>query len=265
MPSDRDSINFAVRSLDLRSVKENSLNARRQVRLERSHALSAITGAAGSGSVPPPSVSFSSSFQQNLQQQKYGSSHVGHQNQNSSSHRHSLSASAATPLSGSGSGASTNIYNSNTAEARLAAATATAAVVEVSNLNDKIESLEKCLKSTIQSFTQLAKTADGALGSRSTFYAVTFGSGPIGMILTAKEQVGTEIVESIDVAELRDDPEGRPLLAKASGKITIGDSVLAINGNALSRYGPPSLEGVASEFKSATRPVTVLFERHNEN
>jgi len=252
MPSERDSINFAVRNLDLRSVKQHSLDARRQVRLERSHALSAITGAGGgASSVPPPSVSFSSSFQQNLQQQKYGGS--------GQHHRQSLSASAASHSSG----AAGNLHNSNTAEARLAAATATAAVVEVSNLNDRIDALEACLATTVQSFTQLAMSADGALGSRSTHYAVTFAPGPIGMILTARESSsGTEVVESIDVAELRDDADGRPLLAKASGRISVGDSVLAINGKALARYGPPSLEGVAAEFKAALRPVTVLFQRH---
>ncbi len=40
---------------------------------------------------------------------------------------------------------------------------------------------------------------------------------------------------SIDVAELRDDKEGRPLLAKACGSISVGDSVLAINHRVLSR------------------------------
>lgn len=252
MPSERDSINFAVRNLDLRSVKQHSLDARRQVRLERSHALSAITGAGGgASSVPPPSVSFSSSFQQNLQQQKYGGS--------GQHHRQSLSASAASHSSGAAGN-----FNSNTAEARLAAATATAAVVEVSNLNDRIDALEACLATTIQSFTQLAMSADGGMGSRSTHYAVTFAPGPIGMILTARESSsGTELVESIDVAELRDDADGRPLLAKASGRISVGDSVLAMNGKALARYGPPSLEGVASEFKAASRPVTVLFKRHS--
>jgi hypothetical protein len=260
---EQDSINFAVRSLDLRSVKKNSLDARRQVRLERSHALSAITSAGGgASSVPPPSVSFSSSFQQNLQQQKYGGGgapQTGH-------HRQSLSASAASHSSG----AAGHQYSSaagNTAEARLAAATATAAVVEVSNLNNRIEALEACLASTIRSFTQLAISADGAMGSRSPHYAVTFGPGPIGMILTAREgssgSTESEVVESIDVAELRDDAEGRPLLAKASGRIAVGDSVIAINGKALARFGPPSLEGVAAEFKAATRPVTVLFERHS--
>jgi hypothetical protein len=119
---------------------------------------------------------------------------------------------------------------------------------------------------------------------------------------------------SIDVAELRDDKDGRPLLAKASGKIAVGDSVIAINHKVLSRcviarvcvgavigtplnggsqsfcalvallalapsfiyltsppspphpshlrYGTPSLENVAAEFKAASRPVTVLFKRN---
>lgn len=77
------------------------------------------------------------------------------------------------------------------------------------------------------------------------------------MILLQTEQ-GT-----IEVAELRDDASGQPLLAKASGKIAVGDQVLAINHHVLDRYGAPTLGAVAEEFKSAVRPVTVLFKRQD--
>ncbi len=75
------------------------------------------------------------------------------------------------------------------------------------------------------------------------------------MILTSGES------GDIEVAELRDDAKGVALLAKASGKVAVGDTVLAIGDKLLSRNGPPSLEFAASEFKAAARPVRVLFEK----
>jgi hypothetical protein len=75
------------------------------------------------------------------------------------------------------------------------------------------------------------------------------------MILTATD-AGT-----IEVAELRDDKEGKPLLAKASGRISVGDSVIAINNRYLARAGAPTLAEVAAEFKNAPRPMVVLFRR----
>jgi hypothetical protein len=65
----------------------------------------------------------------------------------------------------------------------------------------------------------------------------------------------------IEVAELREDAGGRPLLAKASGAIAVGDELVAINHHVLARHGPPTLEAVAAEFKAAARPVVVLFKR----
>jgi hypothetical protein len=49
------------------------------------------------------------------------------------------------------------------------------------------------------------------------------------MILTAGED------GSVEVAELRDDARGQPLLAKASGKVQVGDVLLSINDHLLSR------------------------------
>lgn len=66
---------------------------------------------------------------------------------------------------------------------------------------------------------------------------------------------------SIVVADLQDGPDGEALLAKASGKIRIGDEVLAINHNFLKRHGTPTLQLAAHEFKYSPRPVTVLFGR----
>jgi hypothetical protein len=67
---------------------------------------------------------------------------------------------------------------------------------------------------------------------------------------------------AVVVAELKDDKvTGQPLLAKLSGKISKGDTLLAINDKLLDRYGSPSLEFAAAEFKQASRPVTVLFKR----
>jgi len=67
---------------------------------------------------------------------------------------------------------------------------------------------------------------------------------------------------AVVVAELRDDKEtNEPLLAKRSGKIQVGDTLISINDKLLSRYGKPSLNFSASEFKGAPRPVRVLFKR----
>ena len=67
---------------------------------------------------------------------------------------------------------------------------------------------------------------------------------------------------AVVVAELKDDKvTGQPLLAKLSGKVAKGDTLLAINDRLLARYGNPSLEFAATEFKQATRPVRVLFRR----
>ena len=64
------------------------------------------------------------------------------------------------------------------------------------------------------------------------------------------------------MAELRDDgATGRPLLAKASGRVAVGDAVVAIAGRVLDRAGPASLDDVAAEFRAAPRPVIVLFRR----
>jgi translation initiation factor 2B subunit (eIF-2B alpha/beta/delta family) len=79
------------------------------------------------------------------------------------------------------------------------------------------------------------------------------------MILTASSD-GT----GVEVAELKDSPQGAPLLAKASGEVTLGDRVLAINGHVLGRHGTVTLAQVAAEFKAAPRPVTVLFHRQKE-
>ena len=66
---------------------------------------------------------------------------------------------------------------------------------------------------------------------------------------------------AVVVAELKDDKvTGQPLLAKLSGKVNKGDTLLAINEKVLARFGPPALEFAASEFKNASRPVRVLFK-----
>ena len=67
---------------------------------------------------------------------------------------------------------------------------------------------------------------------------------------------------AVMVAELRDDKDTKePLLAKRCGKIQVGDTLISINDRLLSRYGKPSLNFSANEFKNAPRPVRVLFKR----
>ena len=117
----------------------------------------------------------------------------------------------------------------------------------------RVDVLEDCMVKLTAMFTS---SLSGEAGTPQ-FYSVTFGPGHIGMVL-ASDDAG-----NIEVAELRDDPAtNRPLLAKASGKIVVGDYVIAINHRVLFRYGPATLEQVAAEFKSSPRPVTVLFQRN---
>ncbi len=67
---------------------------------------------------------------------------------------------------------------------------------------------------------------------------------------------------AVVVAELKDDKvTGAPLLAKQCGKVRKGDTLVAINDKLLARYGSPSLDFAATEFKQAARPVCVLFKR----
>ena len=118
--------------------------------------------------------------------------------------------------------------------------------------------LEDALAQFVTMFGDHVSAVEASVGAVSQFYSVTFGPGHIGMILTASAEEGT-----IEVAELRDDREtGAPQLAKASGKIYVGDQVVAVNDRLLARYGLPTPEQTASEFRNATRPMTVLFKRN---
>ena len=76
------------------------------------------------------------------------------------------------------------------------------------------------------------------------------------MILTSADNDG-----SLEVVELRHDEAGHPLLAAASGKIGVGDTLIAINNRFLAREGVPTLQHAANEMKAAGRPVRVLFQR----
>lgn len=87
----------------------------------------------------------------------------------------------------------------------------------------------------------------------SPYYTVEFGTAAIGMILTITDKLEVKVVD------MRSDSSGRPLAALASGKIAIGDVVLAVNGVPLMNHR--TLESVAEEFRRAKRPARVLFER----
>jgi hypothetical protein len=119
--------------------------------------------------------------------------------------------------------------------------------------------LEEAVQRLLGMFSDHVAAVEASVGPLSQFFQVVFGPGHIGMILTSDD------AGQIEVAELRDDREtGRPLLAKASGKIFVGDHVLAVNDRLLARFGPPTPEQVAAEFRSASRPMTVLFKRNAE-
>ena len=76
------------------------------------------------------------------------------------------------------------------------------------------------------------------------------------MILSSRATDGAVVVN-----ELRSDKDGKPLLARASGKVALGDELVSINNTLLARYGTPTLDAVQQLFKSAARPVHVLFRR----
>jgi hypothetical protein len=191
----------------------------------------------------------------------------------SSSFSSSSSSSSSSPTFPSSTSASSS------AAARLAQAAASQAVQEVAQLQARATALDECLRRTVAAFAasllqqQAATGESGAAGTptRAPYYAVSFAAGPIGMILTTSADAGAGAGAgaggggggggAVEVAELRDDAAGRPLLAKRAGVIEVGDEVLAVNGAALSRFGPPSLEDVAAEFRAAARPCTVLFRR----
>lgn len=127
------------------------------------------------------------------------------------------------------------------------------------------------------------------------FYAVRLGAGQVGLVLdegiwkhqeTAYashnseshslepripvsdehahvdiETNGVLLERSVVVSELRSDPRtGQPLLALASGQVSIGDRLIAVNGHLLLGEGDRALEAVAIAFQGP-RPLTLLFER----
>lgn len=102
---------------------------------------------------------------------------------------------------------------------------------------------------------QLLTAADLLSGSGvdSPFYVVEFGTSAIGMILTITESLEVKVVD------MRSDSSGRPLAALACGRISIGDTVLAVNGVPLLSHR--TLEAVAEEFRRAQRPARVLFQK----
>jgi C-terminal processing protease CtpA/Prc len=51
------------------------------------------------------------------------------------------------------------------------------------------------------------------------------------------------------------------LLAKSSGLISVGDTVLSINDRVLARIGTPTLTNALDEMRAAPRPVRILFQR----
>lgn len=106
------------------------------------------------------------------------------------------------------------------------------------------------LTGKLMDLTRLMEEVDAAV---SPFYVVEFGTAAIGMILTINEKW------QVEVMELRSDSAGRPLGALASGKISVGDIVLAVNDANLMRHR--SLEAVADEFRRAHRPARVLFQK----
>ena len=287
-----DSIGQSIRSLDLRNARGSALDARRRMRGERSLALGAMGGGGGGGGgatflPPPPSrpslpqashVALTSSAWM-----RGGAAEAAALANARGAAAFSLpppvapaaafASAGSSSFSSSSSSSSSPTFPSSasassSAAARLAQAAASQAVQEVAQLQARATALDECLRRTVAAFAasllqqQAAAGEAGAAGApRAPYYAVSFAAGAIGMILTTSADAGAGAGAAVEVAELRDDAAGRPLLAKRAGVIEVGDEVLAVNGAALSRFGPPSLEDVAAEFRAAARPCTVLFRR----
>ena len=117
----------------------------------------------------------------------------------------------------------------------------------------RVASLEATLEEL--AWWMISEATHAARAASSSFFTVVFGEGLVGMLLTPTP------TGRVAVARLRADDGGMPMLARASGMISIGDHVIAINGKVLGRHGPPSVEDVEAELLAASRPMTVLFRR----
>lgn len=84
-------------------------------------------------------------------------------------------------------------------------------------------------------------------------YTIEFGHERVGMIVCL-DDLGQAFV-----GDLRDDEHGNPLAAKASGRVAVGDVVLAVNDTPLTHVR--TLTMVSHVFATAARPVRVLFKR----
>lgn len=146
----------------------------------------------------------------------------------------------------------------------------------------------------LAAFTDYASAVQTSAPSQAAalpHYAVSLGAGPVGMVLrlvagdgngggesgagdSAEAACGTvdgsgcgcsigspPAPPRVLVDELRADPAtGAPLLALGSGRISLGDELLAVNGRLLA-LAPSPLDAVAAEFCAARRPVTLLLRR----
>jgi hypothetical protein len=124
---------------------------------------------------------------------------------------------------------------------------------------DIIDGLQFSLDSAMTMLTNYVSAVESAAPSVAEsmeYYTVTFGPGAVGMVVALSED------GALVVSELRfSAATGQPLLAKACGKISLGDEVLAISGVSLARDTFPCLADVASAFQTMPRPLTVLFKR----
>lgn len=281
----------SVKQLDLRSTKHATAEKIRGMMMARKTAIATISAAPSTGVVVRPSTAASttssgSTFRPSRSPQ--GNATL----RRIQPEQHYASAPAPAPaLPGVDAGA-------------LEAATeaATAAQAQLLALEAKCSQLEGCLGDTCQAFSNYVEATEtpsseyytvafpaGAIGEWFIFYyffqsffcplcpslspshlpslfpfSFLFPHPPVplpGMILSLRQPGDSAVV----VAELRDDKEtGAPLLAKRSGKIRVGDVLLSINDKLLARYGKPSLQFSASEFKNSPRPVRVLFRREKE-
>lgn len=123
----------------------------------------------------------------------------------------------------------------------------------------KNAALESATAALTRALAQEVAAAESR-GASSPFYIVEFGRGAIGMRLATDAGAG-DALTAVRVAQLRRSEDGAPLLALACGRIAVGDAVVAVNGRLLARYGPPTPDAVAAEFRLAARPLRVLFRR----
>ena len=104
-------------------------------------------------------------------------------------------------------------------------------------------------------FRQRLALAEQHKASGDVFVDVAFIDGPLGIVIN---QIESGVIL---IGRFSCDPYGNPGQAEKSGKVSIGDIVVAVNGQPIENIG---MDGFRSSVKSARRPLHVTFRRPKE-